>query len=48
MTKLEDISKNLVFKEKEHQYFIGEKELVSVTTVLGYFKNEFDYLVKKG
>lgn len=42
MTKLEDISKNLIFKEKEHQYFIGEKELTSVTTLLNFYKEPFD------
>lgn len=42
MVKLEDISKNLVFKEKEHQYFIGDKELTSVSRVLELYKNKFD------
>lgn len=43
MIKLEDINKNITFKEDTHQYFTKEgKELTSVSRVLGAYKNEFD------
>lgn len=37
-----DISKDIKFIESSHQYFLDEKELTSVTTVLSKYKAPFD------
>lgn len=42
MIKLLDISKDIKFIESSHQYFLGDKELVSTTTVLSKYKEPFD------
>lgn len=43
MIKLEDICKQITFKEDTHQYFsTSGKELVSVSRILSQFKNVFD------
>lgn len=34
--------KRVVFNPKDHSYFNGDKKLISVTTFLSKFKNEFD------
>lgn len=40
--ELEQINNSVSFFEKEHKYFLKNKELTSTTTVLGFFKNQFD------
>lgn len=42
MVSLKDINKSVRFEEKEHKYFLNDKELTSTTTVLGFYKNKFD------
>ena len=32
----------VVFNQENHSYFLGDKKLISVTTILSKFKNEFD------
>ena len=32
----------VVFNQENHSYFLGDKKLISVTTLLSKFKNEFD------
>jgi hypothetical protein len=36
------LDKRVVFNEENHSYFLKDKKLVSVTTFIGKFKNEFD------
>ena len=42
MTKFEEISNKITFLEEKHKYFLGKKELISVTTLLNHYKNKFD------
>lgn len=42
MTKLEEINKDIVFLEKEHKYYWGEKELTSVSVLINNYKPIFD------
>lgn len=42
MVKLEDINKDIRFLEEEHKYFLGDKELTSVSRVLELYKKKFD------
>jgi hypothetical protein len=40
--KLEQINKQVVFKENTHQYFLNEKELTSVSRLIDCYKSKFD------
>lgn len=42
MTKLENINKDVNFKEDTHQYFKNGKELTAVSRVIDFYKNSFD------
>lgn len=39
---LQDINKNITFKEESHQYFYKKKEFTSVSKLLGFYKPKFD------
>lgn len=40
--QLDALGKDIQFSEEDHKYFVGGKEYISVTTLLGSYKEPFD------